>query len=70
MDTEPAHRAQLEPDLHLPRVGLEEVLRGWNGDGPVYAALAAIQDSSLEFAGPSGISGVGLAGCFLGGWSR
>lgn len=48
MDTEPAQRAQLEPDLHLPRAGLKEVLRGWNGDGPIYAALAAIQDSSLE----------------------
>lgn len=48
MDTEPTRRAQLERDLHLPRTGLKEILRGWNGDGPVYAALAAIQDSSLE----------------------
>lgn len=49
MDTEPAQSAeQLESRLHLPRAGLQEVLRGWNGDGLIYAALAAIQDSSLE----------------------
>ena len=41
MDTEQAQRTELEPDLHLPRAGLKEVLRGWNGDGPVFAVLAS-----------------------------
>jgi hypothetical protein len=48
MDSEPARRAQLEPLLHLPRVGLEELLRGWSGNGSIYAALAAIQGSPYE----------------------
>jgi hypothetical protein len=48
MDPEPTGRAELEPPIRLPRVGLHEVLRRWSGDGSVYAALAAIQDSAYE----------------------
>lgn len=48
MDTEPTRRTQLERNLRLPRSGLDEILRGWNGDGDIYAALATIQDSALE----------------------
>jgi hypothetical protein len=48
VDRGSAQRARVRPNLRLPRVALSEVLRGWNGDGTVYAALAAIQDPDLE----------------------
>src|SRR4051794_33168172 len=48
VDRGSAQRARVRPNLRLPRVALSEVLRGWNGDGSVYAALAAIQDPELE----------------------
>jgi hypothetical protein len=32
--------------IQIPRDGLETVLRGWSGDGQIFAALASVSDSS------------------------
>jgi hypothetical protein len=34
--------------IQIPRDGLENVLRGWSGDGQIFEALAAIRDPSTD----------------------
>ncbi len=40
MDSEPALDTRL--DLSIPRLGLEEIRRGWSGSGSIYEDLAAV----------------------------
>jgi hypothetical protein len=49
VDTEPAQRPELAPPrLQLPRTGLDELLRGWSGEGQLLDALAAARQPALD----------------------